>query len=244
MRRAAIASATSTPTSTACSITACRNAASLAPQRYFIWYEAWVWIQRNTTTSASSISRPKTRPRPRPSCPNSALNPALCVALAPGESGRHPYKSWSAAGFVTVAAALRAEWNAKILVVGSARDRLLGEEILAGFDARALNLAGRTTPSELAGVLARCDLLIGLDSGPLHLAAAMGRPVVGLFGPTDPARTGPQGPGHQIICHRESCWPCMTPTCQDRACMTRITPEEGAGRRPAGPRRVDSHPTS
>ncbi len=152
--------------------------------------------------------------------------PGPRIALAPGESGRHPYKSWSTTGFATVAAALREELGARLLVVGGARDRVLGEQILAGFDPGAVNLAGRTTPSQLAAVLARADLLIGLDSGPLHLAAAMGCPVVGLFGPTDPARTGPQGEGHEIICHREPCWPCMTPTCQDRACMTKITPEE------------------
>jgi len=148
------------------------------------------------------------------------------IALAPGESARRPYKSWSGAGFAAVAAALREEVGARLLVVGSGRDRPLGEEIGVGAGGGVANLAGLTTPSELAAVLARCDALLGIDSGPMHLAAAMGCPVVGLFGPTDPARTGPQGRGHKIIFHRQPCWPCMTPTCQDRPCMKAITVEE------------------
>jgi lipopolysaccharide heptosyltransferase II len=146
------------------------------------------------------------------------------IALAPGESTDRPYKSWHAAGFAAVARTLRETRQARLVVVGGRRDRALGEEILAGLG--GANLAGRTTPSELAAVLAQCELLIGIDSGPMHVAAAMGRPVVGLFGPTDPGRTGPQGEGHEVLFHRQPCGPCMTPTCQDRPCMTTITPEE------------------
>jgi ADP-heptose:LPS heptosyltransferase len=148
------------------------------------------------------------------------------IVLAPGESTDRPYKSWSASGFAAVAAALSRDLEARLLVVGGERDRPLGEEITAELGPCAANLAGRTTPGQLAAVLSHCALFIGLDSGPMHLAAAMGRPVVGLFGPTDPGRTGPQGEGHQIIFHRQPCWPCMTPTCQDRPCMSAITVEE------------------
>jgi len=112
------------------------------------------------------------------------------------------------------------------VIVGGGKDVALGDEIIAGLGRRAANLAGRTTPSELAAVLAQCDLLIGIDSGPMHVAAAMGLPGVGLFGPTDPGRTGPQGEGHEIIFHRQPCWPCMTPTCQGRPCLAAITVEE------------------
>ncbi len=82
----------------------------------------------------------------------------------------------------------------------------------------------------IAAVLAKCDLLIGIDSGPMHVAAAMGRPVVALFGPTDPRRTGPQGEGHEVIFHEQDCWgPCVhpvTPNCGHRNCMMAITPDE------------------
>lgn len=148
------------------------------------------------------------------------------IALAPGESADRPYKSWSTEGFIGLASALVREHDARLVTVGGERDRGLGDEILADLDGPARNLAGETTPSQLAAVLGRCDLLIGIDSGPMHLAAAMGRPVVGLFGPTNPHRTGPQGEGHEVIFHEQACWPCMTPTCEDRPCMSSITVEE------------------
>lgn len=148
------------------------------------------------------------------------------IALAPGEAGQRPHKSWSAAGFRGLAERLVRHHRARLLVVGAEKDRPLGDEIIAAVSQEGGNLAGRTTPSELAAVLARCDLLIGIDSGPMHVAAAMGRPVVALFGPTDPGRTGPQGEGHEIIHHPQPCGPCMTPRCADRPCMASITVEE------------------
>jgi lipopolysaccharide heptosyltransferase II len=153
------------------------------------------------------------------------------VALAPGESSDQAYKSWNESGFREVAAALVRRHGARLVVVGSQRDRLLGWEVISPLGRReACNLAGKTTPAQLAAVLEQCDFLVGIDSGPMHVAAAMGRPVVGLFGPTDPALTGPQGEGHEIIFHQQPCWrPCihpMIPTACDRRCMEAITVEE------------------
>ncbi len=153
------------------------------------------------------------------------------IALAPGESGGKPYKAWTAEGFSQVAQRLQRDFSARLLVVGSEGDARLGHQILAAVAPRhGSNLAGRTTPSQLAAVLDRCDLLIGIDSGPMHVAAAMGTPVVALFGPTDPRRTGPQGEGHEVIFHEQECWgPCvhpLTPTCGHRNCMMAITPDE------------------
>jgi len=155
------------------------------------------------------------------------------VALAPGEAGDRPYKSWSVDGFRELARSLAADEHARLLVVGAERDRMLGGEVLADLEPaprERCNLAGRTTPGQLAALLGRCDMLIGIDSGPMHVAAAMGTPVVALFGPTDPHRTGPQGQGHEVIFHRQECWrPCVhpvTPNCTERVCMSAITPQE------------------
>jgi lipopolysaccharide heptosyltransferase II len=153
------------------------------------------------------------------------------VALAPGEAGNRPYKSWSTEGFREVAARLANEGYARVVVVGAEKDRMLGHEILAVVEPRQrCNLAGRTTPSQLAALLARCDLLVGIDSGPMHVAAAVGTPVVALFGPTDPNRTGPQGEGHHVIFHEQECWrPCVhpvVPDCKHRRCMDSITVDE------------------
>ncbi len=152
------------------------------------------------------------------------------IALAPGEAGTRPYKAWFPERFAETARGLAEALDARLVVVGGEGDRALGEQILAGLGARGCNLAGKTSPAQLAAVLGRCDLLIGIDSGPMHLAAAMGRPVAALFGPTDPGRTGPMGEGHEVIFHRQECWrPCihpMIPKSCDRRCMEAITVDE------------------
>lgn len=150
------------------------------------------------------------------------------VALAPGESADRPYKSWSVEGFTRVGERLAAELDARLIVVGGGKDVAVGDAIASGLRDRARNLAAQTTPAQLAAVLTRCDLLIGIDSGPMHVAAALGVPVVGVFGPTDPARTGPMGEGHEIVFHRQPCAPCMAPTCVDRPCMASISADEVA----------------
>lgn len=148
------------------------------------------------------------------------------IALAPGESADRPYKSWSTARFRELAETLVRNDHARIVIVGGERDRSLGDQIIRATGQQAASLAGRTTPAQLAAVVARCDLLVGIDSGPMHVAAAMGRPVVGLFGPTDPGRTRPLGEGHEVMFHQQPCWPCMGPTCRDRPCMSSITVPE------------------
>ena len=152
------------------------------------------------------------------------------IALAPGEAGARPYKAWRTDGFRQVSHRLVERHDARVVMVGGDSDRGLGEEVVAGLGDHGCNLAGQTTLAQLAAVLAQCDLLIGIDSGPMHLAAAMGKPVVGLFGPTDPDRTGPMGEGHEIIFHQQECWrPCihpMIPRACDRRCMEAITVEK------------------
>ncbi len=69
-------------------------------------------------------------------------------------------------------------------------------------------------------------MLVGVDSGVMHLAAAVGTPVVGLFGPSDPNITGPQGEGHRVVCVDMPCRPCLGKSCDiDRQCMRRVTPD-------------------
>ncbi len=152
------------------------------------------------------------------------------IALAPGEAGARPYKGWHVTRFVEAARCLVSAHEARLLVVGGQADRVLGDQTISGLKGQVCNLAGKTTPAQLAAVLAQCDLLIGIDSGPMHVAAAMGRPVVGLFGPSDPGRTGPMGEGHEVIFHRQDCWqPCVhpvVPNCTERKCMEAITVED------------------
>ena len=93
---------------------------------------------------------------------------------------------------------------------------------------RAINFAGKTTLTELAVLYERAAVVISTDTGPMHLAAAMGTPVVALFGPTAPWRTGPYGPGHQIITAELECSPCFKRRCEQTDCMYQISKDQGS----------------
>ncbi len=89
-----------------------------------------------------------------------------------------------------------------------------------------ISLAGKTSLRELMAILSLADCVLSNDSGPMHIAAALKRPLVAIFGSTNPARTGPWGCGKVLYKH-VACSPCYLRTCPiDFRCMHRITPEE------------------
>lgn len=100
------------------------------------------------------------------------------------------------------------------------------ERIRALMTTEAVNLGGRTTLRELACLYRQADLVVTTDSGPMHLAAGVGTPVVALFGPTNPGRTGPYGAGHRVIRRGLECMPCFRKRCETGNCMREITVEE------------------
>ena len=90
--------------------------------------------------------------------------------------------------------------------------------------ARVINLAGKTTVGEMAAVMDRCDWIVANDSGPLHVAAALGKKTVAIFGPTDPERTAPLADCVTIVREKPDCAPCEQRIClTDHACMKAIT---------------------
>lgn len=119
------------------------------------------------------------------------------VAMLP--CSRRPEKNWPVARFVETARALREQAGASILVVGGPADRAACAELTQGAGPGAEDWCGRTTIPQLGGLLASVDLLVTVDSGPMHMAAALGTPTVAVFGPTFPLRTGPYGAGHRVI---------------------------------------------
>ncbi|HEX2491195.1 MAG TPA: glycosyltransferase family 9 protein, partial [Blastocatellia bacterium] len=92
----------------------------------------------------------------------------------------------------------------------------------------AINLAGETGMDELIGALDACDMLISNDTGPAHIAAALGRPALTIFGPTNEFETAPRGPRAELIrAEGVECARCMLRDCPiDHRCMTRIAPSE------------------
>ena len=107
------------------------------------------------------------------------------------------------------------------LVAGAVRE----PRHAAAMETRALNLEGRTTLKELAHIYRRASIVVTPDSGPLHIAAAVGTPVVALFGASEPARTGPYGRIHTVVRSDLPCSPCFRKTCETRQCMKDITVE-------------------
>ena len=154
---------------------------------------------------------------------------ARLVAIHPGTGA--DVKLWPAAHWSAVADALADRLDARIVVTGSAAEQALVAAVIAGMRAPAVDAAGALDWDGLAGLFARCALVLGVDSGPLHLAAALGVPSVHVFGPTAPARFGPWGRGvHRVVRAALPCSPCgnlLAPPCGARAepaCLRAISP--------------------
>jgi len=128
----------------------------------------------------------------------------LLVAIAPGtgfaENGAAiSATAWDPERWAHLANQLAQRHGAGILLVGSPNDRYAAERTKLDLRADATDLVGEIDISTLAGVVARCDLLVGSDTPLLQLAAAVGTPTVGLFGPTDGARRGAYGTAHRVV---------------------------------------------
>lgn len=143
------------------------------------------------------------------------------VTLLPG--ARWDTKLWSIEGFAELATAIKERLGLSVVLVGSEVDFEMLEEIRKSSKEAAANLAGKTDLKELAALLSLSRFVVTVDSGPMHIAAALSTPVVALFGPTAAARTGPYGKGHIIIKRDLDCAPCFMRKCPDPRCMELIT---------------------
>jgi len=146
--------------------------------------------------------------------------------IAVNPMARWATKLWDEKHFTRLAQRLSAELSCRVLFTGGPSDHAVIERIIGGLDPRPLNLAGKTTLKELAHLYTRCRLVVTTDTGPMHIAAAMGVPVVALFGPTAPWRTGPYGKRHTVIRKNLECSPCFKKKCSHLTCMKSITVEE------------------
>ena len=173
--------------------------------------------------------------------PEGAANPAIpdfpagsrTIAFAP--VSRWPSKDWPAERYGALAAMLLGRDPAlRIVIVGGRADIPVGEAISAAVggvgDGRLFNLCGKTSVAESLALLAKCDLLVANDTGPVHMAAAVGTRCLVIFGPTRPDWTGPYGEGHRIIMRDLPCQPCLRRHCPrgDHACMESVTAAEVA----------------
>jgi lipopolysaccharide heptosyltransferase II len=150
------------------------------------------------------------------------------IAVNPGASNL--IKCWPPHKFSKLISRIQQELGAGVVVVGGPWEKYLYDSIVEGMDNPPLNLIGETSLLTLGAILKRCVTLVSGDTGPLHLATAVGTPVVALFGAIDPDRTGPVGTGHVVIRHTEvSCVPCMAKKCVNPVyleCMEKIEVDE------------------
>ncbi|MGB6429788.1 MAG: glycosyltransferase family 9 protein, partial [Candidatus Acidiferrales bacterium] len=146
----------------------------------------------------------------------------LRCAVAPG-AAFGTAKRWLPSRYAGLARRLHSEWDADVILFGTSSDREDADAIAASAEANIINMAGKTSAAELPASLAACDVFIGNDSGASYVAAAVGLPVIAIYGPMPSEIAYPITPRLQIVRHPVSCSPCLLRNCPvDHRCMTRI----------------------
>jgi lipopolysaccharide heptosyltransferase I len=141
-------------------------------------------------------------------------------------------KQWPPERFAEVLDRLAGD--ARAVLVGSAAAVAVGRQVAQAAKAQPVDLTNRTTLKELVALIAEARAMVTNDSGPMHVAAAVGTPVVAIFGPTHPDRTGPRGEGHRVLAERAPCSPCYERRClyaggpQALCCLKNISADEVA----------------
>jgi heptosyltransferase I len=167
--------------------------------------------------------------------PAPGLNPSdydgrQWIAINPG--ARWSNKRWPVEHYRTLVILLsKALPDARFAILGGKADTELGRHISSGCPEQCLDLTGKTSLSGMVDWMRRASVVITNDTGPMHVAAALGKPMVALFGPTDPRRTGPYHQLHQVMRLDLPCVPCMKAVCHHRPveeCLQEITPTQVA----------------
>jgi len=146
------------------------------------------------------------------------------VALCPGSINSRA-KRWPAERYAELADRLTDELGVEVLLVGSNAEANVSLDVSRHMRNQPLVLTGQTDLAELVGILSVVDLVVTNDTGPAHIASALGRHTLVIFGPTNPVTTRPFSPFGEIVREPPDCAPCMLRDCPiDHRCMTAITP--------------------
>ena len=133
-------------------------------------------------------------------------------------------KCWPPERFAEWANRFLAQNDADVILFGTAAEAPVSNAIIANMRRKPIDLTGKTTIADLPALLSQCHLFLGNDSGAMHVAAAVGLPVVAIFGPTDPFGTAPVTPRCAIVQQRPYCSPCFLRRCPtDHRCMKQVT---------------------
>ena len=146
------------------------------------------------------------------------------IALHP--FSRWSYKEWPIDNYGALIDYIRSRKKCSIIITGSSGDVERFAELDLDNKGDVYCLTGKTSLDELAGILRKCDLLIGIDSAPIHIAAAVGTPTVTIFGPSSPTCWAPRGEHHDIIFKDLPCIPCRQKGCnnsESSRCLKELT---------------------
>ncbi|MEZ4669081.1 MAG: WecB/TagA/CpsF family glycosyltransferase [Anaerolineae bacterium] len=199
-------------------------------------HQAQYWLDLVGLLGASTTPRPGVvNIAPYERSERDALQPQLkTVVIHPGSGGYSRARRWDAVRFAEVADALCERQRARIVLVGGAQDG--GADVKAAMRSEVIDFTGKTTLPELAGIIKEADAYIGADSGVTHLAAAVGTPVVAIFGPSNPDAWRPWTPNGRSVVVRSApeCSPCsyaghgigLREGCPARTCMRMVTTEQ------------------
>src|SRR4026209_1985726 len=150
---------------------------------------------------------------------------ASVVAICPGSINSRA-KRWPAERFAALADRL-IESQRRVLLIGSKDELDVSDDVVRQMKNRPVVLTGKTSLDQITAVLDRADLIVSNDTGPAHIGAALGRPTIVIFGPTNPLTTRPFAPEATVLWHPPDCAPCMLRDCPiDHRCMTAITVDE------------------
>lgn len=139
------------------------------------------------------------------------------VVLIP--NARWKTKLWPTERFIELIDNL----NETVVVIGGSDDKVNGERIKMQCGSRVIDLTAKTSIGELVYVLRHAKAVISNDTGPMHLAVALNRPTVAIFGPTNPLRTGPYGSNSEVVTAGVECSPCYKKSCSKMSCMNNIS---------------------
>jgi heptosyltransferase-3 len=173
--------------------------------------------------------RPEVEARVRELLATASLKPKEFVVMHPAAGWR--FKCWTPSGYARIIEFLQLTKNLPVALTGSraAHDQELTAAILQETRSLPVNLAGKLTLKELGALIHQARFFFGVDSAPMHLAAAVGTPAVALFGPSGVYNWGPWGEGHLVIKKDWDCVPCGQDGCdgsKSSRCLLEITPEE------------------
>jgi len=189
--------------------------------------------QARAVTSGSDVARQGPLADPAMD-PGSDAGTGPFIALHAGGGAYSLARRWPPEAFAAVGRALAERTGARLAILGSDVDREPSDELARLLHGQAINLVGRTTVKETAAALRRCELLVSNDSGVVHLAAAVGTPVVAVFGPSNDLAWGPYPPAeHRVVRVSLPCSPCFyrgkslgrPEGCATRDCLQLVTPE-------------------